>query len=144
MLLIIAFGTILRLETYSYKVCLASGGFAVLINFSKTISGLLIGLSQVVMLTLSKRLQVQVERVLLLRLDLVILPMLHSGAFANAPDKLLSSLVSRAFRRAVIGNYGYCPAFDRVFLVWRIINLWILIILSPISYLLYAFPGGAG
>ena len=49
------------------------------------------------MLTLSKRLQVQVERVLLLRLDLVILPMLHSGAFANAPDKLLSSLVSALF-----------------------------------------------
>ncbi len=54
-LLIIAFGTILRLETYSYKRLLPHlVVFAVLINFSKTISGLLIGLSQVVMLTFVK------------------------------------------------------------------------------------------
>src|SRR5680860_126096 len=51
-LLIIAFGTILQLENYNYKKWLPKLILmAILINFSKTICGLLIDVSQVIMLT---------------------------------------------------------------------------------------------
>src|SRR5665811_2039031 len=51
-LLVIAFGTILQLENYNYKKWLPKLILmAILINFSKTICGLLIDVAQVVMLT---------------------------------------------------------------------------------------------
>jgi len=50
-LLIIAFATILRQESYSKKLLPKLLIMAVLINFSRTIFGLLIDFSQVIMLT---------------------------------------------------------------------------------------------
>jgi hypothetical protein len=52
-LLVIAFATILHIENYNYKKWLPKLILmAVLINFSKTICGLLIDVAQIVMLTL--------------------------------------------------------------------------------------------
>jgi hypothetical protein len=51
-LLVISFATILKIESYAYKKWLGKLIMAaILINFSKTITGFLIGISQIVMLT---------------------------------------------------------------------------------------------
>ena len=138
-LLVIAFATILRIENYSYKKWLPKLILmAVLINFSKTICGLMIDVAQVIMLTfvnafkdvgagnLTNMLGIEnwqslqgVEKIS--KWEVV-------AAFFLALIYVIISLITVA---AMIGM-----------LVMRIIMLWVYVVLSPFAYLLSAFPGG--
>ena len=139
-LLVIAFGTILHLENYSYKKWLPKLVLmAILINFSKTICGLMIDLAQVVMLTFVNAFQ-----------DI---------AGANITDILgLSDIVTLAQSSSdvgwgsIVGAYFLGVIYLIVaiivittmlgMLVMRLVMIWLYVVLSPIAYLLAAFPGG--
>ena len=140
-LLIIAFGTILHLEEYSYKKWLPKLILmAVLINFSKTICGLMIDAAQIVMLTFVNAFK--------------------DVGGANLTNILgLSDIVTLAKTEGtgatlwtVVGAYGLGFIYLLVaivtivtmmmMLVMRLVMIWLYVVLSPLAYLLSAFPGG--
>ncbi len=139
-LLIIAFGTILNIEKYNYKKWLPKLILmAVLINFSKTICGLLIDVAQVVMLTFVNSFSTIGSGSLLNVLGI-------TDILALAKSDNNSSLWT------VIGAYMLGLAYLVVSLIVvitmvamlaiRIVMIWIYVVLSPLAYLLSAFPGG--
>lgn len=139
-LMIIAFGTILHLENYNYKKWLPKLILmAVLINFSKTICGLLIDVSQVVMLTfvnafkdigggnLTQMLGIS-DIVTMSKQDSNISLWTVVGAYVLGIIYLLVAIV-------VIFTMLMMFAM-------RLVMIWIYVVLSPLAYLLSAFPGG--
>ncbi|HBA36638.1 TPA: hypothetical protein DCZ15_02055 [Candidatus Falkowbacteria bacterium] len=139
-LMIIAFGTILHLENYSYKKWLPKLVLmAILINFSKTICGLLIDVAQVVMITFVNAFK--------------------DVGGANMTDILgIDGIVTMAKGSADLGFWAIVGAYVlgliymivalivittmMMILVMRLVMIWIYVVLSPLAYLLSAFPGG--
>ncbi len=142
MLLIIAFGTILGSSTYHYSKNLQRLLImAVVINFSKTICGLFIDMGQVVMLTFVNAFKETA-----------------AGNFMNAYqiNKLLalgqSGTGSYDFGMVVAMMFAFILAAIAVcvtlvllvMLLFRVVMLWILIILSPLAFLASAIPSASG
>lgn len=140
-LLVIAFATILRIPNYSIKQLLKRVViFAILINFSKMICGLIIDFAQVIMLTFVNGFK-----------DV------GGGnfTFLLGMDKLLSirkedvSVISADFWNIVI-SYGLAVVYALIMLVvmiallgtlvFRVVMLWIYVILSPLAYLCNVAP----
>ncbi|MDO8581519.1 MAG: hypothetical protein Q7S16_01470 [bacterium] len=137
-LLVIAFSTILGVEKLSYKQHLMKLLImAVVINFSKMITGLMIDFSQVVMLTFANA-------------------MTNTGAFSASMGvgkagsfsagtasadffgiiiNTVLGIVMMLFSAIVVGVIA-------IMLLARILVLWILTALSPLPFLLSAFPQG--
>ncbi|TAK05327.1 hypothetical protein EPO33_05175 [Patescibacteria group bacterium] len=146
-MLIIAFGTILGVEEYSYKRMLPRLLImAVVINFSKVICGLLIDFSQVVMLTFVNGFSA-IAGGNFVRMFQV------SGAWNminTSNDALLASEASFTWATVgslVLGGVLMMVAAVAVFimtlmLVGRIVMLWLLIVMSPLAFFLSAFPKG--
>jgi len=139
-LLIIAFATILHLEEYNYKKWLPKLVLmAVLINFSKTICGLMIDVAQIIMLTFVNAFK--------------------DVAGGNLVDMLgIKSIVTIAEGSEDVGFWAIVGAYVlgliymivalvvittmMMVLVMRLVMIWIYVVLSPLAYLLSAFPGG--
>jgi hypothetical protein len=139
-LLIIAFATILRIENYSYKKWLPKLILmAILINFSKTICGLLIDLSQVVMLTFVNAFKDVAAGSLVDMLGITGWQSLDGienvGEWTVASAYVLSVIYIIITLTTVAAMVGM--------LVMRIVMIWVYVVLSPFAYLLAAFPGGA-
>ncbi|MBI5621714.1 hypothetical protein HY933_02520 [Candidatus Falkowbacteria bacterium] len=147
-LLIIAFATILKIEEYNYKHLLPKVLLmAILVNFSKTICGIAIDLAQVVMLTFVNGFKDT-----------------GAGNFINAtglPKTLKFSvfatpeeLAANVSQSAVAASYMLALIYIVIILVvlvvnvlilaFRIVMLWVLVVLSPLFFLMLAFPGGQG
>ncbi len=139
-LLIIAFGTILNIESYNYKKWLPKLiMMAVLINFSKTICGLLIDVAQVVMLTFVNSFKDigGANMTTVLGID-TILKLDKEGpdsGFWQIVGAYLLGLIYIIIALIVITTM-------MVMLVMRIVMIWIYVVLSPLAYLMAAFPGG--
>lgn len=142
-LLIIAFSTILRIESYHYKRALSKLLImAVLVNFSKLIAGFLIDFAQVIMLTFVNAFKGAAAGNFAHAFKLYDLL-----AFASGVDPLTGSAIKIEARDALL---AYILSVVMIFiasaiilifilvLLYRIIMLWILIILSPLAYLSYA------
>jgi hypothetical protein len=144
-LLVIAFATILRIESYNVKKALPKLLImAVLINFSRIIVGLLIDFSQVIMLTfvnafadgggnfenylgISKFMKFVDENTKIWG---------KSGISLN--DTVVAYvLVVLVMIIAIVTLLAVLIVF-----VMRMIMLWIYVVLSPLAFLLSAFPGG--
>jgi hypothetical protein len=139
-LLVIAFATILRLENYSYKKWLPKLILmAILINFSKTICGLLIDLAQVVMLTFVNAFKDVAAGGLVDMLGIKDWQSLKGienvSDWEVAGAYVLSVIYSAIALITITAMVGM--------LVMRIIMIWVYVVLSPFAYLLAAFPGGA-
>ncbi|PIZ99115.1 MAG: hypothetical protein COX77_02340 [Candidatus Komeilibacteria bacterium CG_4_10_14_0_2_um_filter_37_10] len=146
MLLIISIATVLGIDSYSYKNTLKKLIYmAVLINFSKTISGFLIDVSQVVMLTFVAAFQdmlavgfIEAFKINnMLSQTTTIDP--NSGE-ETASDNLTISL-GIIFSVVIAFILLLVLIAMTVMLVVRIVTLWILIVLSPLAYLFSAIPG---
>ncbi|MDD3284801.1 MAG: hypothetical protein PHZ07_04375 [Patescibacteria group bacterium] len=141
-LLVISFSTILKIESYAYKKWLAKlVVFAIIINFSKTITGILIDFSQVIMLTFVSSFQAATAGNLAQGL--------HLGEFlkADSSGNIAESDSWTMFGAAVLALilmaiFGIVMLIMIVMLMGRIVTLWVLTILSPIAYLLQASPIG--
>lgn len=138
-LLVIAFGTILRLENYNVKKLLPKLLIiAVLINFSKTICFLFIDFSQIVMLTFVSAFATGGNFIGSLKLDQLF-------ALQNENEKAMESwnmfggiFLSFLF---IIISFAVFVMFA-VILLTRMVAFWMLIVLSPLAFLAYALPGG--
>lgn len=141
-LLIIAFGTILRLENYRYNRLLARLiVMAILVNFSKFIAGFFIDFGQIIMLTfvnawrdvaagnITHALGLT-EIVQLRNQDLPTGLELNSGAILTA---LLLGLFLVTVAVIVLGIMA-------IVLILRVLALWFLIVLSPLAYLFRTYP----
>jgi hypothetical protein len=134
-LLLIAFSTIIGYDKFHYKKYLPKLLLtAVLINFSKTLIGLLIDLSQVVMLTFVAGFK--------------------EAAFGNFARAFQTTEILRSGDIPGIWNIVAAEVFGLfiltvasttlivllIYFVTRIVGLWILIILSPLAFLTSALP----
>lgn len=139
-LLIIAFATILRVENYSYKKWLPKLILmAILINFSKTICGLLIDFAQIVMLTFVNAFKDMAAGNLISNLGITeILTLADNskdvGAWEIAGAYVLGLIYILIALVVIVTMLAM--------LVMRIVMIWIYVVLSPAAYLMSAFPGG--
>lgn len=146
-LLLIAFGTLFRWDNYHYKKLLGKLLImAVLVNFSKGITGFMIDFAQVLMLTfvygfkdaaagnfvqgfhLDKMFQFASNR---------LTPEEARNLQADETSFLIAAilaLISIFVAMVVIGVIV-------IVLIFRIVALWFLVITSPIAYTLNVFPG---
>lgn len=139
-LLIISFATILRIEKYNYKKWLPKLLLmAILINFSKTICGLMIDVAQVIMLSFVNSFKgiANYNITTLLGID-------SYGQFKDIEPgdsnwdvmaayglMLLYTLISLVVMIAMTAM-----------LIMRIVMIWVYVVLSPLAFLLQSFPDG--
>lgn len=141
-LLVIAFGTILQIEQYNYKKWLPKLILmAILINFSKTICGILIDVAQVVMLTFVNAF------IGLTAGNLTdMLGIRHWQSLQTSPGEQAISGWEAAATYILAVIYVIIALIVVAamvgMLVMRIIMIWVYVVLSPFAYLLAAFPGG--
>jgi hypothetical protein len=144
-LLVIAVATILRVEAYSYKKLLPKLVLmAVLINFSKTICGIIIDFSQVIMLTFVNAFKAASAQNFWQTFGLHKLysfESLEEQAGAD-PEKNWDVTGAAFLAFLVIFISVLTIGVLTIFLVIRIVMLWTLIILSPLAFLLASFPAG--
>lgn len=142
-LLVVAFATILRIESYQWKKILPKLLImAVLINFSKTICGLIIDFAQVIMLTFVNGFAGSAGNFI----DLF--GMRHYASLSVSGDKVETGTDAISTTAGIISALIFATIALIVLivllavLVMRIVMLWIYIILSPIAFLAAAFPAG--
>lgn len=144
-LLIIAFATILRIENYNVKKLLPKLLImAILINFSRTICGLFIDFSQVIMLTFVNAFaDAKGNFVTLLKVEDYLSLAKNQGSWAVDDSINLQSTVAGivvAVLFMIIATITMIAIL--IIFVMRVIMLWIYVILSPLAFLLSAFPAG--
>jgi len=141
-LLVIAFSTILKISSYNYKSSLPKILLmAVLVNFSKTIMGFLVDFGQVIMLTFVNAFSGAGAGVLVDSLKLLNTSQIEdkTGTGIQSNEVLFALLLGLV----VMGvSIGVMLAYVAV-LLYRIIVLWVLILLSPLAFVLSAFQGTA-
>ncbi len=147
-MLVIAFATVLRVEKYSYQKLLPKLIImAILINFSKMICGLIIDVSQVVMLTFVNSFKDVAGANLTNMLGL-------NGLTSMSANDANSSNTGGAEVTgwSILGAYILAIIYIIISLITvttmvimlavRIVMIWIHVVLSPMAYLLAAFPAG--
>jgi len=141
-LLVIAFATILRIESYNYKKTLPKLLImAVLINFSRTICGLIIDFAQVIMLTFVNGFAGSAG-------NFVDLFGMRHYVSLNTDESSKTGLGAIETTAGIISALIFAIVALIVLivllavLVMIIVMLWIYIILSPIAFLASAFPAG--
>lgn len=141
-LLLIAFATILRIENYKMKQWLPKLIImAVLINFSKTICGLIIDFAQVIMLTfVNSFIEGGAARIVdVFQINKFLSVEVYTKARAMGAIDVVLSLLAGLF--ALIVTLIVMIVFT-VILAIRIVLIWVYVILSPLAFLLSAFPQG--
>ncbi|MFH1228304.1 MAG: hypothetical protein V1701_10445, partial [Planctomycetota bacterium] len=139
-LLVIAFGTIFKWETYRYNKLLGRLILmAFLINFSKFICGFFIDIFQVLMLTFVNSFADVAAGNFVQSLQLQEMLQMRSAmgsqvAFTGIVGAMLLAILLLTIAIVTIG------AMLVIFLM-RILMLWLLVVLSPLAFLLKAWPG---
>lgn len=144
-LLVIAIATILRYEAYSWKQLLPKFFLmAVLINFSKTICGIIIDFGQVVMLTFVNAFAAAAGANFIQAFGIQKIFTFSTWAEQQSEgaevgwDVMGQGLLAVVVLLVAAVTVGVLA----IVLVIRIVVLWTLIILSPLAYLLATFPQG--
>ena len=140
-LLLIAFGTVLRLPNYQAKNNLKNFVLgAVLVNFSKTICGLILDFAQIIMLTFVNGFKdVGVGNLTEMLGITSLFDVVTNETSASAINSIgifvsyLLALIYLLIALVVIITMT-------IMLIQRAVILWLLIVLSPFPYLLSAFP----
>ncbi len=136
-LLVIAFSTAIGYSKYHYEQTLKKLLVtAVVINFSKTLVGLMIDVSQVVMLSFVNGFRAAAAGNFLSAFQINKLLALGDGPSEYTFGLVLAMML--AFILAAIATS--IVLIMLVMLVYRVIMLWVLIIVAPIAFLTAAFP----
>lgn len=139
-LLLIAFGTILGLEQYHYKKLLPRFvGAAILINFSRLITGLIIDASQVIMMTFVNAIA-QVGGGNFIQVFQINNAWKVAQGSSDAGG--LEQIITAMFVMVLIFIAAVLIGMFALLLVLRMVTLWVLIVLSPLAALLYTVPAG--
>jgi len=141
--LVIAFATILKIKSYGYEALLKKFLIlAILINFSKTIVGFVIDIFQIVMLTFVAAIKDIAAGNIAVALGMGEWGEL-STAIDNASGEQLFIVVTSVILMGIMLLITvmviaiYITSFAS-----RIVQLWILIVLSPMAFFANVFPGG--
>lgn len=138
-LLVIAFGTILGLEQYEWKKMLVKFVLAaILVNFSRTICGLIIDAAQVVMTTFVNGVAATAGGNLIQAFSINDIMSLSNSGF-KAPDPqsvFIASMVAVAFSIMMLVTMS----IFLVILLFRMVSLWVAIVLSPIAFVAGIIP----
>lgn len=139
-LLIIAFGTILGLEQYEWKKLLVKFVLAaILVNFSRLICGLLIDVSQLIMITFVNGIAATAGGNLINAFNLDRIVKIYSPP--SVPELAAPGIFTAAVAAVVFAGMAMAVMFIFVFiLVARLLGLWILIVLSPLAFVLSVIP----
>ncbi len=157
-LLVIAVGTILKIQTYHYKALLPRLlTMAVVINFSLMFTGILIDASQILMLSFTQGFNGAMgNNVILNAIGLPDLFSMNGSAGSGVVTNLGNQLSEEGATSSIILNIItamifaiivsvvalVCISMVTVVLVYRMIMLMFLAILSPLPYFLSTFPQG--
>ncbi len=148
-LLVIAFSTIIGYKTNEFgvkqnlpKLLL----FAILINFSKTLVGLMIDFSEVVMLTFVNGFQQAAGGNFVNALKLNKVLAMSDQVGNAATDTPLKQDLASLLGAAILGLTMLVISASVIlaliiYLLFRIVGLWILLILSPMAFFALALPG---
>lgn len=145
-LLLVAFSTIVRWKKFPYKEILPKLLLmAVLVNFSKTIVGLLIDVSQVIMLTFVNGFKPAAAGnfVTIFKLDKVMKmaePKINADRSSASDPMLVNIVLAQFFATLVLGIAAALMAIMVVYLVARVVGLWFALIMSPIAFFMTAVP----
>ncbi len=142
-LLIIAFGTVLRLQNYQAKNLLRSFIFgAIFVNFSKTICGLILDFAQIIMLTFVNGFKDVGAGNLTEMLGLTALfdVVVNNSDASAEPLEGLGVFISYLLALIYIIVALVVILTMTIMLIQRAVMLWIYVILSPFPYLLSALP----
>jgi len=145
--LVIAFATVLKIEKYSYKRLLFPLLLmALLVNFSRTICLLVIDFAQVIMLSFVNAFKdigagnlaqlLGIESVITLKAPGVGGQLQQTGL--SGWDLTLAWLLGTVMMFIAL----VVSLIILVILIMRIIAIWILLVLSPLAFILYIIPGG--
>jgi hypothetical protein len=138
-LLVIAFSTILKISSYNYKSSLPKILLmAVLVNFSKTIVGFLVDFGQVIMITFVNAFAGAGASVLVDSLKVTKILNIDPGTTDLEMGQIFAALFLGLI--VMVVSIGVMLAYVAV-LLYRIIVLWVLILLSPLAFVLSAFQG---
>jgi hypothetical protein len=147
-LLVIAVGTILKVPNYNRQLLPKLLIMAILINFSKMFTGILIDFSQVITLWFANSI-VQIGNqgnILLFALGLSDLYAIDPSNYKWTQDVpfIEDGDIIKTMLFAVILSVVAVVVISMItiMLVYRIVALWFLVILSPLAYLLSTFPKG--
>ena len=139
-LLIIAFGTILGLEQYEWKKLMVKFVLAaILVNFSRIICGLFIDVAQVFMVTFVNAVAATAGGNLIRMFSMESILSMSEGNLpesftdANLFVSAAAGLFFAAIMMAVMFAY-------MIILLFRMLVLWVLIILSPLAFVLNVIP----
>ncbi len=138
-LLLIAFGTILGIEQYEWKKLLIKFVLAaVLVNFSRLICGVFIDISQIVMSTFVNGVVATAGGNVI---NMFNLDKITSIARDANPEHLDAGLFTATVASVVFAGMVMMTFGIFIFmLVARVIRLWILIVLSPLAFVLNVIP----
>jgi hypothetical protein len=142
-LLVIAFATILRIESYSMKRWLPKLLImAVLINFSRTICGLIIDFAQVIMLTFVNTWATNGGDFVDMTKMVTYFKGNFTKNFTTNDWSVLKVVVGMIIGIMFLVVSGIVLLTTLAIFIMRVIMLWIYIVLSPIAFLMSAFPAG--
>lgn len=142
-LLLMSFATILKMQTYGYKELLKNLIImAILINFSKTIAGLIIDIGQVVMLTFVVAIKDVAAGNLITAFGIDELMKIDtsSASLADTAGDVTSIVLAYFLAGIMILLASVVVMVFIIMLVMRIVILWILVVVSPIAFLANTFP----
>jgi hypothetical protein len=142
-LLVIAFGEILRLKSYQLKAMLPKVILAaVLVNFSKLICALIIDAAQVAMMTFVNGYQATAGANIVVGLGLTKLLKFNEQSGTTAGTDMTPWDITVGIVLAIIMMIATLLVvfFIALILVVRIVILWFLIVLSPVAFLSGAVP----
>ena len=138
-LLVVAFATILRIESYQWKKILPKLLImAVLINFSRTICGLIIDFGQVIMLTFVNGFSDYGPANFINMFQTKRIAALWTGTDVSSWGVvvgIITGVIALIITNIVV-------IIMLAVLIVRVIMLWVYTILSPIAFLAAAFPAG--
>lgn len=141
-LLIIAFATILRISSYGYKQLLSRLLIvAILVNFSMTIVGLAIDLSQIVMMTFLNVIKDITAGNIMVGLGLqnafgISENFIEAGGSVDIGDYVASLVIAGIMLLITAVIMGAFVAM----LAMRVVTLWISLVLSPAAFVAFVFP----
>lgn len=139
-LLIIAFSTVLKISSYHYQKTLTKLLImAILVNFSKLIAGFLIDFFQVIMLTFVNGFKDAAAGNLAAGFGIYeMLANANTGQVGDIGSNAAAALAALlAVLMIIIADMVVLIMI--AVLLWRIAMLWVLVIISPLAYLSYAF-----
>jgi hypothetical protein len=141
-LLVIAFASILRIESYNLKTWLPKLVImAILINFSKLICGIFIDFTQVIMLTFVNAFKDMAGGNLTEMLGIT--DILRFSKKEDGVEQTFEGIIGSVILALVFVIIACVVILTMlIMLVMRIVMIWIYVVLSPLAYLLASFPQG--